>query len=78
MDVLCPYGRPWYNFNRQRAQTYIYKALKGNRVFSLNDAFKMFPKFGEQGLKKMLKDAGIEVDRDQNLYATSDRLGSQS
>ena len=33
----------------------------------------MFPKFGEQGLKKMLKDAGIDVDRDQNLYATCDK-----
>ena len=37
----------------------------------------MFPKFGEQGLKKMLKDAGIEVDRDQNLYTISNRLGYQ-
>ena len=36
----------------------------------------MFPKFGEQGLKKMLRDAGIEVDRDQNLYAASDRMAS--
>lgn len=36
----------------------------------------MFPKFGEQGLKKMLKDAGIEVDRDQNLYAISNRMGN--
>ena len=44
----------------------------------MNDAFKMFPKFGEQGLKKMLKDAGIEVDRDQNLYAISDRFGGSS
>lgn len=24
----------------------------------------------------MLKDAGIEVDRDQNLYAASDRMAS--
>ena len=34
----------------------------------------MFPKFGEQGLKKMLRDAGIEIDRDQNLYTAGDTM----
>ena len=70
-EVLNPYGRSWQNFNRQKAQTYIYRFLQDNRFVSFDEAFKQFPQFGEQGLKKLLKEAGIEVDREQNLYTVA-------
>ena len=63
-EVLNPFGRSWQNFNRQKAQTYIYRFLQDNRFVSFDEAFKQFPQFGEQGLKKLLKEAGIEVDRE--------------
>ena len=69
--MLNPYGRSWQNFNRQKAQTYIYRFLQDNRFVSFDEAFKQFPQFGEQGLKKLLKEAGIEVDREQNLYTVA-------